>query len=55
MITISKMKVGDLSINRYKEIIYEEVEYDDPKEILERIAKINKEKNDIYNQLKSTL
>lgn len=40
MITISKMKVGDLSMNRYKEIIYEEVEYDDPRVILERISKL---------------
>ena len=27
----------DLSLNRYKEVVYEEIEYDDPKEILTRI------------------
>ena len=33
----------DLSINRYKEVIYEEVEYDPPKVILERLAKLEEE------------
>lgn len=33
----------DLSINRYKEIVYEAVEYDPPQEILERLAKIEEE------------
>ena len=33
----------DLSINRYKEVVYEEIEYDDPKDILTRI-KILQEK-----------
>ena len=33
----------DLSINRYKEIVYEAVEYDPPQEILQRIAKIEEE------------
>ncbi len=33
----------DLSLNRYKETLYEEVNYDPPKEILERIAKLDKE------------
>lgn len=31
----------DLSLNRYKETVYEEVDYDPPKEILERIAKLD--------------
>ena len=30
----------DLSINRYKEIVYEEVVYDSPSVILERIIKL---------------
>lgn len=30
----------DLSINRYKEIEYEEIEYEEPKEILENIIEI---------------
>lgn len=33
----------DLSLNRYKEVVYEEVEYDPPKAILERIAKLDDE------------
>jgi Type I restriction-modification system methyltransferase subunit len=33
----------DLSINRYKEIVYEKVEYDPPAVILERIDKLNQE------------
>ncbi|MDA8632196.1 type I restriction-modification system subunit M [Verrucomicrobiales bacterium] len=33
----------DLSINRYKEVVYEEVAYDPPKEILARIAKLDAE------------
>ena len=33
----------DLSINRYKEVEYEAVEYDPPKVILERLAKLEKE------------
>ncbi|MBA6151445.1 type I restriction-modification system subunit M [Gelidibacter maritimus] len=34
----------DLSINRYKEIIYEEVEYDAPMEIIERINQLSNER-----------
>ena len=30
----------DLSVNRYKEVIYEEPEYDEPKDILGRLSKI---------------
>lgn len=33
----------DLSINRYKEIVYEEEEYDPPKEILDRMMAMEKE------------
>ena len=33
----------DLSINRYKEVEYEEVEYDPPKVILKRLAKLEGE------------
>ena len=33
----------DLSINRYKEIVYEEEEYDPPKEILTRMKKLEAE------------
>ncbi|MDC0160554.1 type I restriction-modification system subunit M [Gemmatimonadales bacterium] len=33
----------DLSLNRYKEIVYEEVEYDPPKVILERLVELEAE------------
>jgi len=33
----------DLSINRYKESSYEEVKYEDPKVILEKIEKLEQE------------
>jgi len=33
----------DLSLNRYKEVVYEEVEYDPPQKILARIAKLDGE------------
>ncbi|MGC1472384.1 MAG: class I SAM-dependent DNA methyltransferase [Psychroserpens sp.] len=41
----------DLSINRYKEIIYEEVEYDAPSEILNRIKTLNKERDSLILKL----
>ena len=33
----------DLSINRYKEVVYEEEEYDDPKDILKRLKDLENE------------
>ena len=33
----------DLSINRYKEVVYDAVEYDPPKVILKRLAKLEEE------------
>jgi len=45
----------DLSINRYKEIVYEEVEYDEPKVILDRISKLDKEREDLMKELKTNL
>ena len=33
----------DLSINRYKEVVYEEEEYDPPKKILEQMKNLEKE------------
>ncbi|MXV38243.1 N-6 DNA methylase [Flavobacteriaceae bacterium Ap0902] len=45
----------DLSINRYKEIVYEEIEYDEPKVIIERIKKLDEQRgtylNDILKEL----
>jgi type I restriction enzyme M protein len=45
----------DLSINRYKEIIYEEVKYDAPAAILERIQKAGSERNLILEKLQNNL
>ena len=33
----------DLSINRYKEIVHEEIEYDPPRIIIGRLKKLEKE------------
>lgn len=41
----------DLSINRYKEIVYEEVQYDDPKVILERINGLNTDRQKSMEKL----
>lgn len=41
----------DLSINSYKEKIYEEVEYDSPKVIINRIKALNKDRLDLLNKL----
>lgn len=45
----------DLSINRYKEIVYEEVEYDKPEEIISRITEISNQRNSILGKLNSIL
>lgn len=45
----------DLSINRYKEIVYEEVEYDAPEVIIDRISEINILRNSLMSKLKNSL
>lgn len=45
----------DLSINRYKEVVYEEVVYEKPTVILEQIAKIDSERQALLNELKELL
>lgn len=45
----------DLSINRYKEIVYEKVEYDRPEVILERIENLDKERNKLLSTLSDLL
>lgn len=42
----------DLSINRYREVAYEEVEYEDPKVILEKIEELEKEILEGINDLR---
>ncbi|QGK73213.1 class I SAM-dependent DNA methyltransferase [Flavobacterium sp. SLB02] len=41
----------DLSINRYKEIVYEEVKYDEPKVILNRISDLDKDRKTLFTKL----
>jgi type I restriction enzyme M protein len=45
----------DLSINRYKQIEYEEVKYAHPKEILQEIEQLDKERMDALTALKELL
>lgn len=45
----------DLSINRYKEIVYSEIKYDEPKDILKRIKQINIDREFIAKQLEKNL
>lgn len=45
----------DLSINRYKEIVYEEIEYAAPSEIIKDIEALDQERNQALNTLKEML
>jgi len=45
----------DLSINRYKEIVYEEIEYDAPAEIIQQIEELDGERADALTLLKKLL
>jgi len=45
----------DLSINRYKEIVYEEIEYAPPAEIIQEIEAIDKQRNEALTVLKEIL
>ena len=45
----------DLSINRYKEVVYEEEQYDDPKKILKNLKALEKEIMADLDELKGML
>ncbi len=45
----------DLSINRYKEMVYEEIEYAAPAEIIKEIEMLDKERNEALTVLKEML
>ena len=45
----------DLSINRYKEIVYEEVKYDAPEDIISQIQDLDAERTAALNTLKELL
>ncbi|WP_282087963.1 type I restriction-modification system subunit M [Aquimarina algiphila] len=48
-------KDWDLSIKRYKEIVYKEMEYDSPSDIINRLQKISDQRQVILSNLKSNL
>jgi len=45
----------DLSINRYKEIVYEEVKYDSPNKIIEDIKKLDEHRANLLFTLEDLL
>jgi type I restriction enzyme M protein len=45
----------DLSINRYKEIVYEEVEYEHPNAILDKVSTLDKERAELQKKLEEML
>jgi type I restriction enzyme M protein len=45
----------DLSINRYKEVVYEEVSYAQPSAIISEIEQLDKERIDALTALKDLL
>ena len=45
----------DLSINRYKEVVYEEVQYDPPKEIVQNLKNLEKEIDEGLKELEGML
>jgi len=45
----------DLSINRYKEVVYEEIEYAPPSEIIKDIKQLDKERNEALKMLEELL
>ncbi len=45
----------DLSINRYKEIVYEEIEYDAPKDIIADIKELDQQRADVLKALEGLL
>lgn len=54
LVPVKEIKASDwdLSINRYKEIVYDEVEYDAPGVIIDRIKKLDKERSQLMSLLK---
>jgi len=50
-----KENAWDLSINRYKEIVYEEIQYDSPIDLISEIGKLDSDRAKILNTLKGLL
>jgi len=57
LVPFSEIKANDwdLSINRYKEIVYEEIKYDPPKTIIADIEKLDQDRNQALKALKALL
>ena len=57
LVPLQEIKANDwdLSINRYKEIVYEEVDYDSPAEIIVDIEKLDGERSEALRVLKGLL
>ncbi|MCJ8288447.1 MAG: SAM-dependent DNA methyltransferase [Crocinitomicaceae bacterium] len=57
LVPFSEIKENDwdLSINRYKEIVYEEIEYAAPSELIAEIKELDKERNEALNVLEGLL
>ena len=57
LVPLSEIKANDwdLSINRYKEIVYEEIKYDPPKTIIADIEKLDQDRNQALKALKALL
>ena len=45
----------DLSLSKYKEDVYEEIKYEKPKLILEKLEKLEEKINDSITELKGVL
>lgn len=45
----------DLSINRYKEIIYEKIEYEKPEVLLQQISELDKKRQEAMEELKKSI
>jgi type I restriction enzyme M protein len=50
-----KTNEWDLSINRYKEVVYEEIEYAPPSEIIADIKQLDQERNEALKTLEELL
>lgn len=57
LVPFSEIKANDwdLSINRYKEIVYEEMEYAAPKDLIAEIKQLDKERNEALKVLEELL
>ena len=57
MVPLKEIKENkyDLSINRYKEVVYEEKTYEKPSVIIEQIETLDKERAELLKQLKAML